>query len=140
FEGEPLTGSISGWAEQIAREAEKEGRDMASSPEGEMQPKAAEGIAPEDVASKRSAAGNPPVRGEGKPARRIPERSSAPSKSARGTSMGGAASPKERAAAGLNPVAGLDIALEDAATLSASGVTATVAALSRLIETGDPNL
>ena len=54
--------------------------------------------------------------------------------------MGGAASPKERAAAGLNPVAGLDIALEDAETLSSAGVTATVAALSKLIEGGDPNL
>jgi excinuclease ABC subunit B len=79
----------------------------------------------------------------GKPAKapkKVPERSSAPTKSARGTSMGGAASPKERAAAGLNPVAGLDIALEDVDSLSTSGVTATVAALTRLIETGDPNL
>ena len=46
--------------------------------------------------------------------KKIPERSSAPTKTARGTSMGGAASARERAAAGLNPVAGLDIALEDA--------------------------
>jgi excinuclease ABC subunit B len=101
FQGAPLTGSVSDWAEQIAREADK---------------------------------------GAPKPARKIPERSSAPTRSARGTSMGGAASPKERAAAGLNPVAGLDIALEDVEKLSSSGVTATVAALSRLIETGDPNL
>ena len=100
FEGAPLTGSISDWAEQIAQEAAK-----------------------------------PP-----RTSKKIPERSSAPTKSARGTSMGGAASPRERAAAGLNPVAGLDIALEDAETLSSSGVTATVAALSKLIEGGDPNL
>ena len=46
--------------------------------------------------------------------KKIPERSSAPTKTARGTSMGGAASARERAAAGLNPVAGLDIGLEDA--------------------------
>ena len=72
--------------------------------------------------------------------KKIPERSSAPTKTARGTSMGGAASPRERAAAGLNPVPGLDIALEDAETLSSSGVTATVAALSKLIEGGDPNV
>ena len=72
--------------------------------------------------------------------KKIPERSSSPTKTARGTSMGGAASPKERAAAGLNPVAGLDIALEDVAGLTSSGVTATVAALSRLIEGGDPNV
>src|SRR5690606_25709045 len=103
FEGAALTGPVSGWAEQIAREAEHEGRQPRRS-------------------------------------RKIPERSAAPTKTARGTSMGGAASPRERAAAGLNPVAGLDIALEDAETLSSSGVTATVAALSRLIEGGDPNV
>ena len=46
--------------------------------------------------------------------KKIPERSSAPTKTARGTSMGGAATATERAAAGLNPVAGLDVSLEDA--------------------------
>ena len=73
-----------------------------------------------------------------KPKKKIPERSTAPTKTARGTSMGGAATPKERAAAGLNPVPGLDIALEDVDKLSNSGVTATVAALSKLIESGNP--
>jgi excinuclease ABC subunit B len=73
-----------------------------------------------------------------KASKKIPERSSAPTKTARGTSMGGAATPRERAAAGLNPVAGLDIDLEDAAALDNSGVTATVAALSALIESGNP--
>ncbi len=102
FEGVPLSGPVSGWADEIAREAGKATKARAS--------------------------------------KKIPERSSAPTRTARGTSMGGAASPKERVAAGLNPVAGLDIALEDVDTLSSSGVTATVAALSRLIEGGDPNL
>jgi len=73
-----------------------------------------------------------------KASKKIPERSSAPTKTARGTSMGGAATPRERAAAGLNPVAGLDIDLEDAAAFDNSGVTATVAALSALIESGNP--
>ncbi|WP_048648335.1 excinuclease ABC subunit UvrB [Nitratireductor soli] len=71
---------------------------------------------------------------------RIPERSSNASKTARGTSMGGAASARERAAAGLMPVSGLDVTLEEAEGLTSSGVTATVAALSALIEAGDPNL
>ncbi|MCR4268509.1 excinuclease ABC subunit UvrB [Nitratireductor sp. ZSWI3] len=71
---------------------------------------------------------------------KIPGRSSSASKTARGTSMGGAASARERAAAGLMPVAGLDVTLEEAEGLTSSGVTATVAALSRLIEGGDPNL
>ncbi len=40
----------------------------------------------------------------------------------------------------MMPVAGLDITLEEAEGLAPGGVTATVAALSRLIEGGDPNL
>ncbi len=52
--------------------------------------------------------------------------------------MGGTTDPKTRAAAGLNPVAGLDVSLEDADKLSTSGVTATVEALSALIESGNP--
>ena len=103
FEGAPLSGSVSGWADEIAREAEATTTARPSR-------------------------------------KKVPERSSAPTRTARGTSMGGAASPKERVAAGLNAVAGLDIALEDVGTLSSSGVTATVAALSKLIEGGDPNL
>ncbi|WP_110753980.1 excinuclease ABC subunit UvrB [Phyllobacterium leguminum] len=70
--------------------------------------------------------------------KKIPERSTAATKTARGTSMGGAASAKERTAAGLNPVAGLDISLEDATGLSPSGATATVQALADLIESGNP--
>jgi len=97
--GTPLSGSISDWAEEISREAEK------------TRPK---------------------------PAKKVPERSAAPTRTARGTSMGGAATAKERAAAGLNPVAGMDISLEEAETLAPSGVTATVAALSKLIESGNP--
>lgn len=60
------------------------------------------------------------------------------SRSARGTSIGGAASAKERARAGLNPVSGLDISLEDAQALNPTGATATVQALSDLIESGNP--
>jgi excinuclease ABC subunit B len=70
--------------------------------------------------------------------KKVPERSKESSRSARGTSMGGAASARERAAAGLNPVAGLDISLEDAAEFNPSGATATVQALSDLIESGNP--
>ena len=99
FSGKPLSGSISDWAEQIEKEAEKQSKPKS---------------------------------------KKIPERSTAPTKTARGTSMGGAATAKERAAAGLNPVAGLDISLEDVGSLDNSGVTATVAALSALIESGNP--
>ncbi|MEM7302575.1 MAG: excinuclease ABC subunit UvrB [Pseudomonadota bacterium] len=43
---------------------------------------------------------------------------------------------KERAASGLNAVAGLDISVEEAGAITSSGVTATVDALSKLIEHG----
>ncbi|KPB02992.1 excinuclease ABC subunit UvrB [Ahrensia marina] len=56
-----------------------------------------------------------------------------------GTSIGGTNDPKQRAAAGLNPVAGLDVSLEEAGQLaSTSGVTATVEALKNLIDSGNP--
>jgi len=148
FEGEPLSGPVSGWAEQIAREAEKEGHPIANDARRPSEAKrgrpavAPSGAAPRDAAGAQEKEGRSEPRSGGSVSakKRIPERSAAPSKTARGTSMGGAASPKERAAAGLNPVPGLDIALEDAETLTSSGVTATVAALSRLIEGGDPNV
>ncbi|ESX78616.1 excinuclease ABC subunit UvrB [Mesorhizobium sp. M0027] len=107
--GAPLTGSIADWAEQIEQEAEKEGRVSGK------------------VGGKLA-----------KSAKKIPERSSSPGRTARGTSMGGAASARERTAAGLNPVAGLDVSLEEAETMASGGVTATVAALSALIESGNP--
>src|SRR5690606_4729118 len=106
--GMPLSGSISDWAGQISRDAEQESRTGTTDGNGT------------------------------KPARKDPARSASPTRTARGTSMGGAASAKERAAVGLNPVAGLDISLEDAATLPKSAVTATVQALADLIESGNP--
>ena len=84
-------------------------------------------------------------------------------KTARGTSMGGKGTARERAAAGLKPVPGIDMTLEDAEAFLATlkpepaktprrgravpraprscrpaAVTATVEALSQLIETGRP--
>ncbi|KRB18456.1 MULTISPECIES: excinuclease ABC subunit UvrB [Mesorhizobium] len=146
--GTPLSGSIADWAEQIEQEAEREGRPLISPLEGEMSPKATEGVAAEGTAGAPSpveptppggAAATLPSRGrESAKSKKIPERSAAPGRTARGTSMGGAATARERAAAGLNPVAGLDVSLEEAETMTSSGVTATVAALSALIESGNP--
>jgi excinuclease ABC subunit B len=126
FAGAPLSGSVSEWVRELEKSAESEARRS-------------------ETRAIRSAAGTHRVkaeRGDGeaaaKPGKKIPERSSAPGRSGRGTSMGGAASAKDRAAAGLNPVAGLDINLEDVGSLAESSVTATVAALSALIESGNP--
>ncbi len=62
--------------------------------------------------------------------------SKTPSRTARGTSMGAAASARERASTGLNPVSGLEVPLEEADQLTSAGITATVDALSKLIEFG----
>jgi len=60
-----------------------------------------------------------------------------PLKTARGTSIGGPASAKERAAGGLNPISGLAVSLEEAENFAATtGATATVQALADLIEHG----
>ncbi|MGH6925349.1 MAG: DEAD/DEAH box helicase family protein, partial [Propylenella sp.] len=111
IEGAPLAGPISAWAEKIGEQAEKEGRPKRR------------------------------VKGRGDPTlsdRSIPllPTDEKPLKTARGTSMGGRATARERAGAGLMPIAGLDVTLEDAEALPQSGVTATVEALSRLIEAG----
>ncbi len=138
FSGAPLSASVSDWAEQISAEAEKDGLEHPHISPLEGQEGGDGEEAPPSVLP-----GISPSRGEisqSPRSKRIPERSAAPTKTARGTSMGGAASPRDRAAAGLMPVAGLDVTLEDAETLGSSGVTATVAALSRLIEGGDPNV
>ncbi|MBB3399239.1 MULTISPECIES: excinuclease ABC subunit UvrB [unclassified Rhizobium] len=108
FEGAPLEGSVADWVKQLEADAE------ASGVESQRQ-----------IASK---AGKHRMKVE-----------IAASKSARGTSMGGSTDPKTRAAAGLNPVAGMDTTLEEAASLQAgTAVTATVEALSALIESGNP--
>ncbi|MBG6146481.1 excinuclease ABC subunit B [Labrenzia sp. EL_142] len=109
-----------------------------------------------DLASGKSAKGNAARRA-------ATDKPPKPTKSARGTSIGKADSARERAAGGLMPVAGLDMSLEEAEQLEEKlkqhkkdnkkksaadgrygdlggnqGATATVEALSALIESGNP--
>ncbi|SJZ94652.1 excinuclease ABC subunit UvrB [Consotaella salsifontis] len=108
--GDPvdLSGPISGWADAIAEVAEEQ-------------------------AEKKADTGGKPKRSHPKD-----EKSAKAGKTSRGTSIGAATGPKERARAGLNPVSGLNIGLEEAEKMPDSGVTATVEALSKLIESGNP--
>eukprot|EP00873_Tetraselmis_striata_P020502 jgi/Tetstr1/440766/TSEL_029074.t1 len=137
FEGAPLTGGVSDWARQITED---------------------DGAPPPDADTAATPAKKPAKAKRGKDAK-----AEKPARSARGTSMGASNDPRERAAGGLNPVAGLDMSLEDAEALLAkqvaetkkrnkgkgkaakpvmsdgtTGHTATVEALSALIESGNP--
>ncbi|MCV3737710.1 excinuclease ABC subunit UvrB [Rhizobium sp. TRM96647] len=149
FEGAPLTGSVADWVKQLEADAEAstvESRREVASKAGKHR-KQVENAArrhQEKVALEQSAEG------------RKPERASEPSrgprgakahgadsvsaqKTSRGVSIGASSDPKIRAAAGLNPVAGLDVNLEQASSLNAgAAVTATVDALAKLIESGNP--
>ncbi|MBW3095898.1 excinuclease ABC subunit UvrB [Pseudohoeflea coraliihabitans] len=117
LDGVPVTGSVSDWAKQMARAAEEEGVRARRR---------------EETRAIRSAAG--------KHRRKAGEADeSRDSKTARGTSIGGSSNPRTRAAAGLNAVAGLDMSMEEAEkTLAGTANTATVQALSDLIESGNP--
>jgi excinuclease ABC subunit B len=119
FEGAPLSSNVADWANELQRMAEAETietRHDVASKAGKHRKKV-------EIAAQKAKTDKA---NEGVGA----------SRSARGTSMGGTSDPKARAAAGLNPVSGMDTALEDA--LAPSAVTATVEALSALIESGNP--
>ncbi len=123
FEGSPLSSNVADWANELQRMAEAETietRHDVASKAGKHRKKV-------EIAAQKA-----------KQEKATKDGVSA-SRSSRGTSMGGTSDPKTRAAAGLNPVSGLDVALEDAEKfMSGSGVTATVEALSALIESGNP--
>ncbi len=136
FEGAPLAGSVADWVKQLEAEAEASSvesqREIASKAgkhrkkvENEAR-KHAEAV---EVAARAKRSGQAAAAGSTK---------ATASKTSRGVSIGGSSDPKTRAAAGLNPVAGLDVSLEEAGALAKGGVTATVDALSKLIESGNP--
>ncbi|MBB4064528.1 excinuclease ABC subunit UvrB [Gellertiella hungarica] len=151
FEGAPLSGSVSDWVKQLEAEAEASGMET----QREIASKAGKHRKKVEIAARTQTsagdewetAGGPrgaQAQGAGSVSGEKPRKKSAKAaeptamKSSRGTSMGGSTDPKTRAAAGLNPVAGMDVSLEEADQLSKSGVTATVEALSKLIESGNP--
>ena len=122
FEGKPLSnsmpGDLSSWAQEIADEAD-------AGPQGLRDDVARE-------AEAKALTGKPPVKRKPKKSETVGDK-----RTGGGTIIGGSNDVKERVAAGLNPVAGLDVSAEEAmAMASTSGVTATVQALSDLIEHG----
>nr|WP_237351579.1 excinuclease ABC subunit UvrB [Rhizobium sp. ACO-34A] len=160
FEGAPLSGpmggSVSDWVKQLEAEAEAstvESQREIASKAGKHRKKIeiearrhAEKVALEktqSAAGRKPERASEPVRGPRGAKSRSDDSVSAnkhtiATKTSRGVSIGASSDPKTRAAAGLNPVAGLDVSLEEAGALAQGAVTATVDALSKLIESGNP--
>ena len=127
LEGAPVpSGPISAWAEEITRE-----REVAEGPKRRVKGRGDPTLSDRSIALQ-------PAPGDRPKARMKRTEEEKPLKTARGTSIGGRATARERAGAGLMPVAGLDVTLEDAEAFPQGAVTATVQALSELIEKGRP--
>ena len=152
LKGSPISGPVSQWAEDLQSEASigesggtrVEAEDFEAI-QRQMELDAERRARDEEMREIRSKAGKHRKRASAKKERA--PRESAPKgreisekRTGGGTLIGGTNDPAHRAAVGLNPVAGLDVSLEEAKGLTAGGVTATVDALSKLIEGGDPNL
>jgi len=119
--GAPLSGSVADWARQLAEAAE--------------QPEAAPPAPAKAVKARgRKSAAAPTDAGTVTPAqlRQIAAKDPKVLSQLRGVM----ATARERVAGGLNPIPGLDVGLAEAESLAPGAVTATVAALSELIEKG----
>ncbi len=121
-----LTGSVSDWAAEIEGAAER-----IDAEEHLWGPAAAEAPAAKPARPVKP-------RTEAPPATKMRGKAGAGTKtgSKAGAKAGEAADARSRVAGGINPVAGLDIALEDVGALPQNAVTATVAALEHLIQNG----
>ncbi len=138
FEGAPLEGGVSDWIRQLEAEAEADSRRNEMR---EIRSKAGtHRVTVENKALKAAAeapAAKAPQKGTRSNLKEV--QGVGDKRTSRGTSIGASSDPKTRAAAGLNPVAGMELSLEEADALaSTGGVTATVDALSKLIESGNP--
>jgi len=117
----PLGGDISSWAQDIEQESLAD-RTAAEWKEKDAARKAEKAAKAKKAKANAKKAADPTV-GE--------------KRTGGGTIIGGSNDVKQRVAAGLNPVAGLNVSAEEALEMaSTTGVTATVSALSDLIEHG----
>ncbi len=130
FEGAPLSGSVSDWVKQL--EAEAEASTVES--QRELASKAGKHRKKIEIEARRHAEKVALEKATTKPT----AKNTTSTKTSRGVSIGASSDPKTRAAAGLNPIAGMDVSLEEAESLAPGAVTATVEALTALIESGNP--
>ncbi|WP_202899075.1 excinuclease ABC subunit UvrB [Ahrensia sp. 13_GOM-1096m] len=144
FEGAEISGSsISDWVNQLEEEAARdqrreETRDIRSKA-GKHRRKVEQKAAKEKTKTDTLKGDRPSAPSRGSASSKRDKEIIGDKRTGGGTSIGGTNDPKKRAAAGLNPVAGLDVSLEEAGQLaSTTGVTATVEALKDLIDSGNP--
>ena len=112
FEGAPLSGSVSDWVKQLEAEAEASGIET----QREIASKAGKHRKKIEIAAREEAI-KAAAKEKAKTAPKTAKNTTA-SKTARGVSIGASSDPKTRAAAGLNPVAGMDVSLEEAQSLA----------------------
>ena len=105
--GAPLKGSIADWADEIASESTEAPAEPAKT-RARKPASSKETRGPETLARKADATGK-----AAKPRKAAAKSKAEPKaeRTSRGTSMGGKASARERAGAGLNPVAGFDMSM-----------------------------
>ncbi len=140
FEGAPLSGSVADWVKQLEAEAEASSietqREIAS--KAGKHRKKIEIAAREQAIREAKEEEAARAKRSGPAGKSTTAKNTTASKTSRGVSIGASSDPKTRAAAGLNPVAGMDVSLEEAQSLAPGAVTATVDALAKLIESGNP--
>ena len=124
FEGAPLSGCVADWVKQLEADAEAstvESRREVASKAGKHR-KQVENAARQHSEKVEAAAR---AKRSGQAAVSTNKKTTS-QKTSRGVSIGASSDPKTRAAAGLNPVAGMDMSLEEAQSLAPGAVTATV--------------
>jgi len=122
-----LSGSVSDWVRQLEAEAELSGVET----QREIASKAGKHRKKIEVEARRH---SEKIALE----KSTKAKAATATKTARGVSIGASSDPATRAAAGLHAISGMDTSLEEAGSFAPGAVTATVEALSALIESGNP--
>ncbi len=140
-EHEQQTGNVADWVKQLEADAESSSiesqREIASKAGSHRAKIARERRREAEKAAENDIVPDLLIKKGGRKKATVDKHATA-QKTSRGVSIGASSDPQTRAAAGLNPVAGLDLSLEEAKTLAPGAVTATVDALAKLIESGNP--
>jgi len=104
--GEPLSGDVSNWAKEVSKAADADKPPSLAKPSGDEKPSSNTGGSMDMLPKKKE---------PGKSKRKKSDYSQKHVN--KGAIIGASSDPKERAASGLNPIAGLEVSLEEAERL-----------------------